>query len=211
MTVRGLPVLWDLDGTLVDSIADIAAAVDRALADNGLPRLGEARVRRHIGSGAQHLVSACVEEAGGGMSEAILDSFFTAYRADVAAHTRLYPGIAELLDGLDVPQAVVTNKPIGLTRALLDALGISRHFGAVYGGESLPRRKPDPMMLMAAMSDLGVRTAVMVGDGPHDVGAGRAAGLPVIGVGWGIATPDGADIRVESVPELAALLLEKES
>lgn len=202
-----MAVLWDLDGTLVDSSADIAAAVDRALTAHDLPALGEQRVRKHIGSGAQHLVSTCVAEAGGVMTDELLATFFLAYRAHVADHTRLYPGIAELLVTLDVPQAVVTNKPISLTRDLLKALAIDHHFGAVYGGESLPKRKPDPMMLYAAMADLRVQSAVMVGDGPHDVAAGRAAGLPVIGVGWGIATPEGADLRVTSVPQLAALLL----
>lgn len=210
MTFASLPVLWDLDGTLVDSAADIAAAVDRALEAHGYAALGAQRVRKHIGSGAQNLVTRCVEEAGGAMSPALLESFFASYLANVAVHTRLYPGLGSLLDTLaaqGVLQAVVTNKPIAITLALLDALGMRRHFPVVYGGESLPKRKPDPMMLYAAMADLGVDRAVMVGDGPHDVGAARAAGLPVIGVNWGIAKPEGADVRVDTVAELSTLLL----
>lgn len=210
MTYTGLPILWDLDGTLVDSSADIAAAVDRALVRHGLTPLGVARVRAHIGSGAQHLVTACVAEAGGTMSPEVLADFFDAYRAHVADHTTLFPGIGALLARLGqagVPQAIVTNKPYAITRSLLDALGIAGHFACVYGGESLPRRKPDPMMLHAAMQSMGVTRAVMIGDGPHDVGAARAAGLPVIGVDWGIAAPVGADVRVADVDALAALLL----
>ncbi len=210
MTYAALPVLWDLDGTLVDSAADIAAAVDRALEAHGYAPLGPERVRKHIGSGAQNLVTRCVEEAGGAMTPALLESFFTSYLANVAVHTQLYPGLGGLLDALadrGVPQAIVTNKPVDITVALLDALGLTRYFPVVYGGESLPKRKPHPMMLHAAMADLGVDRAVMVGDGPHDVGAGRAAGLPVIGVNWGIAKPDGADVRVDTVAELTALLI----
>lgn len=209
MTYAGLPVLWDLDGTLVDSSADIAAAVDRALVVNGLPALGVARVRAHIGSGAQHLVTACVAEAGGRMSDGILADFFDAYRTHVADHTALFPGMDALLRRIadaGVPQAIVTNKPYAITRSLLDALGIAHRFACVYGGESLPRRKPDPMMLHAAMQAMGVARAVMIGDGPHDVGAARAAGVPVIGVDWGIATPEGADVRVSTVEALEALL-----
>lgn len=213
----GLAVLWDLDGTLVDSQSDIAAAVDRALARNALPRLGEPAVRRHIGSGAQHLVTACHADALGllpaGVARAevppverVLADFFAAYKAHIADQTALYPGLRELLADLTVPQAIVTNKPIGLALALLDALGIRERFGAVYGGESVPRRKPDPMMLHAAMADLGVQHAVVIGDGPHDVGAARAAGLPVIGVDWGINRPEGADVRVGTVSALRALL-----
>ena len=105
-----------------------------------------------------------------------------------------------------VPQAIVTNKPVGISVALLQTLGIDVYFGCVLGGESLPRRKPDPMMLYAAMHTLNIQHAVMIGDGPHDVGAARAAGLPVIGVDWGIATPEGADVRVQTVAQLTALL-----
>ncbi len=206
-TFADLPVLWDLDGTLVDSAADIAAAVDRALVGNALPALGERAVRRHIGSGAQHLLTACTEEAGGEMSAKILADFFVAYRAHIADQTVLYPGMRALLREIQRPQAVVTNKPIAMTEALLESLGIRAQFAAVYGGESLPMRKPHPMMLHAAMAEMGVTRAVMVGDGPHDVSAARAAGIPMIGVDWGIAKPEGADVRVPSVAALARLLI----
>lgn len=212
--VAGWAVLWDLDGTLVDSQADIAAAVDRALVGHGLRPLGEAAVRRHIGSGAQHLITACltealclVEPAPAADVAPVLKDFYERYREHIADRTILYDGVGELLADIQAPQAVVTNKPIGLTLVLLETLGIRSHFGAVYGGESLPMRKPDPMMIHAAMADLGVTRAVLVGDGPHDVGAGRAAGIPVIGVEWGIGRPDGADVRVNSVRALRGLLL----
>lgn len=202
-------VLWDLDGTLVDSAADIAAAVDVALAAHALRPLGEEAVRRHIGSGAAHLLSACAEEAGGAFSAELLESFSVAYRANVAVHTRLYPGIADLLSALHalgVPQAVVTNKPIGITLRLLDVLDIRDFFGAVYGGESLPTRKPDPMMVYAAMADLGVSRAVLIGDGPHDVNAAARAGIDMVGVSWGIAQPVGAPVLVHTVGALRGIL-----
>lgn len=210
MTFVGLPVLWDLDGTLVDSGGDIADAMDRALVLQGLPPLGESRVRAHIGSGAQHLVTACARDAGGDFSPALLADFFATYQEHVADRTVLFAGVHDLLEGLHsrgIAQAIVTNKPVGICTALLKALGIEHYFSCVLGGESLPKRKPDPMMLYAAMKALNTERAVMIGDGPHDVGAARAAGLPIIGVDWGIATPVGADVRVQTVAQLSALLL----
>ncbi len=209
MTYAGLPVLWDLDGTIVDSGGDIADAMDRALVQNGLAPLGERRVRAHIGSGAQHLVTSCARDAGGAFSDRLLADFFATYKDHVADRTVVFPGMRALLADLHargVPQAIVTNKPVGISVALLQTLGIDVYFGCVLGGESLPRRKPDPMMLYAAMHTLNIQHAVMIGDGPHDVGAARAAGLPVIGVDWGIATPEGADVRVQTVAQLTALL-----
>lgn len=212
--VAGWAVLWDLDGTLVDSGADIAAAVDRALSGRGLRPLGETAVRNHIGSGAQHLITACVTEALERFEPAldelvapVLQDFYEHYQEHIADQTVVYDGVRELLEVITAPQAVVTNKPIGLTLMLLEKLGLRARFQAVYGSGSVTKRKPDPMMIHAAMADLGVTRAVLVGDGPHDVGAGQAAGIPVIGVGWGIGRPEGANVRVESVRALRGLLI----
>ncbi len=225
MTYIGLPVLWDLDGTLADSSTDIAAAVDRAFVALHLPVLGTEAVRRHVGSGARHLITNCLAESlaarvgpvdAGPSIDVVLPEFLASYRDHIADHTTLHAGVRELLADLRVPQAVVTNKPITLTRALLAALDVTHRFAAVFGGESvldpgdpcgMSRRKPDPAMIHAAMAALGVDRAVIIGDGPHDVGAGRAAGIPVIGVDWGIATPTGADVRVQTVDALRGLLL----
>lgn len=203
-------LLWDLDGTLVDTVSDIAHAVDIVLREVGLPPLGPARVRRHVGDGAARLVDACVRDAGGLPTEAHYLRFREVYRQHPRVTAECFPGIRELLRWVPVPQAVVTNKPEDVTRALLDALDLTAHFGAIVGGDTLPQRKPSPEPLRHAMRQLGAQRAVMVGDGPQDVAAGHALGLPVVGVAWGIHAPEGADWQVQTVSalreRLAALL-----
>lgn len=199
--------LWDLDGTLVDSAGDIAAAVDRTLLRHGLPALGEATVRRFIGDGARKLVDRCVTEAGGTPEDGHLADFLDAYAAHLVDHTRVHPPeLIGLLADLRTPMAVVTNKPEALTRGILDALDLARFFPVVIGGDTLPTRKPDPGMLLEALRRLGATEGVLVGDGPADVGAARAAGMPMLGVTWGIAVPVGADVLVDDVGALAEAL-----
>lgn len=203
-----IALLWDLDGTLVDSAPDIAAAVDHTLQSHGHAPLGEARVRRHIGHGARNLVASCLGEATGAPPEParvdrLLAHFLQRYQAHVADRTVVHPPeLRGFLEAWPAPMAVVTNKPYALTVALLRALDLARHFPVVLGGDSLPTRKPDPGMILEAMRRLGVREAVLVGDGDADVAAGHAAGLPVLGVRWGIGRPDGADLEIDSVAEL---------
>ena len=198
-------VLWDLDGTLVDSAGDIAGAIDRMLVATGRPALGEARVRTFIGDGARRLVDQCVAAVGGEASATDLAIFLAEYHAFPVVHTRMFDGIADVLAAVDAPQAVVTNKPEALTRIILDRLGLARHFGAIIGGDTLPTRKPDAAPVRVALQQLGVTTGLLIGDGPADVGAARAAGIPLLGVGWGIAHPLGTD-RLFATP--AALLAE---
>lgn len=202
-----IAVLWDLDGTLVDSSGDIAAAVDRTLTAWGLPSLGLAGVRPFIGHGARNLVERCVGAAGGRFEPAMLEHFLVDYRAHLCERTAVHPpGLRALLARVRAPMAVVTNKPEAHSRALLEAVGLAGHFPVVLGGDSLPRRKPDPAPLFEAMRRLGASGAVMVGDAAPDVDAARAAGLPVIGVAWGIGDPGGADVVVADVEALAAAL-----
>ncbi len=199
-------ILWDLDGTLADTVDDIAHAIDLALAAHGLPRLGPDRVRPFIGDGAPRLVDRCVREAGGDPTAAHLESFREAYRAYPCVTAALFPGIREVLEWVPVPQAVVTNKPEDVSRALLAALHIDHHFGAVVGGDTLAARKPDAEPLRHALRQLGASAGLMVGDGPQDVSAARNAGLPVVGVDWGIHAPEGADARVATTTALRAEL-----
>ncbi|GDX81975.1 phosphoglycolate phosphatase [Deltaproteobacteria bacterium] len=199
-------VLWDLDGTLADTAADIALTVNELLDHLGLPRLAESRVRAFVGDGARSLIDGCVAAAGGAPAPAHVAWFMTRYRAFPCREARVYPGMADLVHGLDAPQAVVTNKPEAVSRALLAALGLGERLNVVIGGDTLPVRKPHPAPLLEAMAQLGATTAVMIGDGPHDVHGARAAGVPVIGVDWGIGRPDGADVRVADAPALAEAL-----
>lgn len=199
-------VLWDLDGTLVDSAADIALVVDELLDHVGLPPLGETRVRGFVGDGARSLIDGCVRAAGGHPDPAHVSWFLARYQAFPCRQSRAYPGLLDLVHSLTAPQAVVTNKPESISRDLLAALAFAERLIVVIGGDTLPVRKPDPAPLRLAMAQLGISEAVMVGDGPHDVHGGHAAGLRVIGVNWGIGNPDGADVRVADSAELAEAL-----
>lgn len=201
-----LAVLWDLDGTLADTVGDIALTMNETLVAQGLPELPEATVRQFVGDGARSLVDRCVQAAGGTPSPEAVRWFMERYRAFPRRRATLFPGIRELLDTITVPQAVVTNKPERVSDDLLRALDIRGYFAVLIGGDTLPQRKPDAAPLRAAMAALGVESAVMVGDGPHDVGGARAAGVPVIGVEWGIGSPEGADRRVRSAAELREAL-----
>ncbi|MSQ01675.1 MAG: HAD family hydrolase [Myxococcales bacterium] len=201
-------VLWDLDGTLADTAADIAMTVDEVLVESGLPALGEVRVREFVGDGARLLIDRAVAAAGGEPGPGHVARFFAIYRARPRRVAALYPGIEEVLGQITVPQAVVTNKAAGIASALLAELGVLDAFHCVIGGDTLPVRKPDAAGLTEAMRRLRVTTTVMIGDGPNDVRAARAAGVPVIGVDWGIGRPEGADWRVGEVAQLRTLLAE---
>lgn len=199
-------VLWDLDGTLADTAADIALTIDELLEHIGLPPLGEDRVRGFVGDGARSLVDGCVVAAGGAPDPAHVAWFMARYRAYPCRKARCYPGLAALVERLDAPQAVVTNKPEAISRDLLAALGLGARLTVVIGGDTLPVRKPHAAPLLAAMARLACTEAVMIGDGPHDVHGARAAGVPVIGVDWGIGRPEGADVRVGDAAALAEAL-----
>ena len=206
--MRVASVLWDLDGTLADTAADIAMTVDEVLVESGLCALGEARVRGFVGDGARLLIDRAVSAAGGIPGPEHVARFFAIYRARPRRVAALYPGIPELLRRITLPQAVVTNKSAGIARALLAELEVLDRFALVIGGDTLSVRKPDPAPLVEAMRQIGVATCVMIGDGRNDVGAAQGAGVPVVGVEWGIGRPDGADWLVRDVSELGAVLAE---
>ena len=199
--------LWDLDGTIVDSAGDIAAAMDRTLLDAGLPALGEGRVRAFIGEGARRLVDRCVLAAGGVPSDAMLAAFMKGYRAALVVQTRIHPlALGALLPRVVAPMALVTNKPEAMTHALLATLDLARYFPVVIGADTLPTRKPDPEPLREGLRRLGETDGVYVGDSSLDVMAAHAAGMPIIGVDWGIGVSEGADVRVATVAQLEAAL-----
>ncbi|HVR69386.1 MAG TPA: HAD-IA family hydrolase [Vicinamibacteria bacterium] len=188
-------VVFDLDGTLVDSAADLAAAVNAMLARlaAGTPPLSEAQVRGFIGEGARLLVRRSLAHAGlPHRPEDALPVFLECYRARLLECTRPYPGVAETLDALARHTlAVLTNKPGDLSRAIVEGLGLGARFARVYGGGDLPR-KPDPAGLVRIMVETGFEPAstVMVGDSAVDVLTGRAAGVLTVGVSYGF-DPDG--------------------
>jgi phosphoglycolate phosphatase len=208
--MRCKAVVFDLDGTLIDSRTDIALAANHALAENGFPTLSVERVSSYVGDGAELLLArAAAIEPGDPRLPALYAAFIAFYRAHPADHTRLCPGAAEALGGLMLPLALCTNKPRITTEPVLAALGLSG-FRIVVAGGDLPEKKPHPAPLFHIAQALALepRELVMVGDGAQDVLAGRAAGARTVGVRGGIqaearliaAEPD---VVIESLAELS--------
>jgi phosphoglycolate phosphatase len=202
-------VLFDLDGTLIDSGADIASAANTALRTLGRPELREAVIRSYVGDGVANLMRRCVGGDDPVPDEAVA-WFQVAYQKCALDRTVLYPGIRELLADLDrTPLAVVSNKPEAFCHRILEGLGVARHFRLIAGGETFPEKKPSPAPYLTILDRFGVsrNEALVVGDGPQDVRAARAAGIRSCAVLWGF-TPreklaaEGPDLLVASVAEL---------
>jgi len=191
-------VLFDLDGTLIDSVPDLAAAVDTMLVALEREPVGVEHVRHWVGNGAPMLVKRALtgeqEPDERALDEALFEQafalFMDAYGNNAAHSSELYPGVIDCLEGLQsqgVRMGLVTNKPIRFTHPLLDEFGLSGFFDVVLGGDSLPVKKPDPGQLLHAMQELGVKpeNTLMVGDSRNDIGAAKAAGCPVVAVPYG--------------------------
>ncbi len=217
-------VLFDLDGTLLDTAADISVALNRALAEQRLPELALSQVRALIGGGVPALIERAVARLGADAAavdaEALLDRFTVHYRwinQHEEMQTRAYPGVAEglaELHALGLKLAIVTNKPRQATIELLTRLGLARPIQAVVGGDNVAHPKPHAEGLLRACEELriGPREALMVGDSLTDVLAARAAGLAVVCVPYGYN--GGADPRslpcdafVQSVADLPPFLI----
>ncbi len=195
-------VVFDLDGTLVDSREDLAASVNDVLAEWSAPPLPVDVVIRMVGDGARTLVARALREARLDASvDDALAAFHRHYAGRVTATTRPYDGVPELLDALEgrATLAVLTNKPIAPTRVLLETFGWARIFTRVIGGDDIYGRKPDPAGLNAIIADAGVTpdAAFMVGDSAADVDVARHAGARVCLAAWGFGQARGA---IELVP-----------
>jgi 2-phosphoglycolate phosphatase len=211
--VRG--VVFDLDGTLVDSRAAIVAAVEHAFGAQGRRAPPAEQIAGYIGDGARALIarSAGLAESDGAI-DGLLEGFLAYYTAHIADHTTLMPGALHCLDELAaLPLAVCTNKPRVTTLALLDALGIADRFRSVVAGGDVARNKPaaDPLLAIARDLELAPEELAMVGDGPQDIECGRAAGARTVGVEGGILPRErliaaGPEIVIASLGDLAAAL-----
>jgi phosphoglycolate phosphatase len=212
-------VCLDLDGTLIDSAPDIAAALNRRLAAAGLGPLSLTAITRMIGDGAKVLLTRGFAAAGRPLAGAALDAEAEAYIADyernALVETRPYPGVPETLAALAEAGhtlAVVTNKPAGATRIVLDALGLAGLFAAVAGGDSFAVRKPDPGHLLGALAALDTppADAVMVGDHRNDLLAARGAGVASVYAAFGYGEEDhaalGAVAAIDRFADLPAVL-----
>jgi phosphoglycolate phosphatase len=185
-------IIFDLDGTLVDSAEDLRAALNRLLADLGLRPIEPTEIKGMIGDGVLKLLERALVAANGDpqQKDALLPRFLEIYQANPATLTRCFPGVAETLEALrrkGFRMAVVTNKPVFATNKILQALGLAEIFPVVVGGDSVQQRKPHPAPLLEAVRQLKVDVgqALMVGDNIHDVEAAHAAGMRCVAVTYG--------------------------
>jgi len=215
---------FDLDGTLLDTAYDIGHALNHALAHVGRPLVPLDEARRYIGGGSAQLLHNALTASGGldGIDfPALQERLLTFYAGNIARHTQLFPGGEAMLEALalrGVRLAIATNKREDLARRLLDELGLTLRFSAIIGGDTLGpgKAKPAPDMLHEMVARCGgadgSRRAAFVGDTTFDVGAARAAGLPVVAVGFGFndLPPHelGADAVIDHFDELVPALEE---
>lgn len=199
-------VVFDLDGTLIDSAPDLGRALNDVLAHYGRPPVTADQVRGMVGDGAAMLVRRGWAATGGLPSEERLEEsrrrFLDVYLAQTVSPTCLYPGAVEALDRLaarGIALGLCTNKPDRATRKILDLLDLSRRFGVVAGGDTLPVRKPDGRHVAWVVERLGGGPAAMVGDNANDVKAARAAGLPVVAVSFGYPRMPVAELGADRV------------
>jgi phosphoglycolate phosphatase len=203
--------LIDLDGTLLDSLDDLAASVNAAMRAVGLPERRREEVERFVGEGARLLLARAVAPHGE-LLEPALAAWWTHYRGHCLDRTRPFPGFAELLTRSDRLLAVHTNKPGVLARRMLAGLGLLDRFVAVVGGDEAPR-KPDPAGALDLMRRFGASRdqTIFIGDSPTDVRTARRAGVTLVGVTWGLRPEHelraaGAVHVVHRVAELAPWL-----
>jgi phosphoglycolate phosphatase len=218
--LAGATILFDLDGTLVDSAPDLVGALNTVLEEQRLAAVPLARARGLVGQGARALIARGFALAEQPLGEPELDRltarFLDIYRGRIAEATRPFPHLEGALDRLSADGAtlaVCTNKSSDLSVQLLDALGLAERFAAVIGHDRAPARKPDPRHVLAAIAAAGgdPARALMVGDTDADVIAAKTAGVPAIAVGFGYsATPVaelGADAVIEDFAELPGVAL----
>lgn len=210
-------LIFDLDGTLIDSKIDLANSVNATLEHLGRARIPNELVYSYVGNG----VPALMRRALGGQPDeeelrASVEYFLTYYRGHMLDFTALYPGVMFALDRLrdaGMKMSVLTNKPVNFSTALIAGLGLSGHFFRIYGGNSFPEKKPSPVGVEALLSESGAvrERAIMVGDSAVDIRTARNAGIRACGVTYGFQPEtfesEPPDILVDTMEELADKVL----
>ncbi len=203
-------LVFDLDGTLVDSKVDLANSVNHALGEFGFPPVPHERIYSYVGDGATMLIRRAVGDGGNGVLPAVLDAFLADYRRRLLDTTLPYPGVMESLREWTgkFEMAILTNKPLDMTRVILSGLSLDPYFPVVLGGDSLDSKKPDPEGLLHIMKTRKAHPGetLMVGDSRNDVLAGRGAGVRSCGVTYGLGAggfeEHPPDFTVDRFPEL---------
>ncbi|MCL5670243.1 MAG: HAD-IA family hydrolase [Acidobacteria bacterium] len=207
-------LIFDLDGTLVDSELDLALSVNFVLQEMGQKPLSVERIASYVGRGVRVLVSRALgPDATEDDVERGNNLFLDHYCRHMLDHTVPYPGVREALEGLrGRKMAVLTNKPVKFSRLMLAGLGLTEHFSYIYGGNSFENKKPDPVGVFQLMGDFDTAAGetLMIGDSVSDVLAGRNAGVWTCGVSYGFGSPTlketPPDLIIGDLRELPRLL-----
>ena len=207
-------LIFDLDGTLIDSKLDLAHSVNAMLEHMGRAPLLHETIFSYVGNGAPLLVRRALGEAAtDAEADKGLAYFLSYYRQHMLDNTVTYPGVREGLELLaSHPMAILTNKPVRFSQAIIDGLGLAPYFRFIYGGNSFEKKKPDPIGVTALLRDLNAAAheAMMVGDSDVDVRTARNAGIWACGVSYGLGTESlrvhPPDVMLDSLAELPAFL-----
>ncbi|HET6628834.1 MAG TPA: phosphoglycolate phosphatase [Woeseiaceae bacterium] len=216
---RAEAVLFDLDGTLVDTAPDMVAILTELQKDNGCEPLPYETVRAHVSNGAMGLIRLGFPQVSDTERDRLHRDFLERYEQAICVGSTLFPGLSELLDQLDAhacPWGVVTNKPRRMTEPLLEQLGLGERIAATVSGDTLPQRKPHPapVLLACRMMDVAPAHTLYVGDAERDIAAGRSAGTRTIAAAYGYIVPGddpaawGADLIAAGTEELLQQVLD---
>jgi phosphoglycolate phosphatase len=210
-------VIFDLDGTLIDSKLDLAHAVNAMRAHLSMPPLDGEVIFSYVGNGAPVLVRRAIgPEPDDAQHAAALAFFLQYYREHMLDNTVLYPEVKETLQALTakgVKMAILTNKPVRISEAILDGLGVSRHFCRIFGGNSFEQKKPDPIGIFALLQETSSDPshALMVGDSAVDIRTARNAGIQSCGVTYGFQpetlNDPKPDFLIDRIGDLPAVVL----
>ena len=205
-------VIFDLDGTLVDSLIDITNALNYALKPYPFAQLSVHDTVKMVGEGITRLIEKIVGERDTPMKAGITERFLTYYSQHILDYTKEYPGVRETLEKLNSYQkAVISNKKESLSKKILDGLGLLHYFHVIIGSDTTPEKKPSPVPVLKVLSELHVQPGetVIVGDSNYDVDAGKAAGITTVAVTYGYRPREAiahADYLIERMNDLVPLL-----